>query len=360
MHCATGPSEPAVAESPFANAAARLRPLDEDARAAARARHDQLTKPPGSLGGLEELGALLAAVSGTCPPPVPRSPVVAVFAADHGVVVAGVTMWPQDVTARMVATFVAGGAAINVIARQVGAAVHVVDVGVAADLGTEPAVRHLKVRPGTDNLADGPAMTQSETAAALDAGALVAAELVATGHDLLVTGDMGIGNTTAAAALIAAYCDRPADAVTGPGAGSDAATVARKIAVVVAAAERARRHHDPVSVLAEVGGLEIAALAGFVVGGAAARVPIVVDGVITLAALAAADAIVPGVAAHCIAGHRSPEPGASAVLAHARLEPLLDMGLRLGEGTGGCLAVPVVQAAARLLGEMATFDELGG
>jgi nicotinate-nucleotide--dimethylbenzimidazole phosphoribosyltransferase len=268
-------------------------------------------------------------------------------------------MWPQDVTAHMVANFVAGGAAINVIARQVGAAVYVVDVGVAAELGLQPAVRHLKVRPGTDNLAEGPAMTRADALAALDAGALVAAELAAAGYDLLVTGDMGIGNTTAAAALIAVYCDRPAADVIGPGAGSDAGTVARKTAVVAAATDRARGLGDPVAVLADVGGLEIAALAGFIVGAAAAGVPVLVDGVITLAALAAADAIAPGVAAHCVAGHRSPEPGATAVLEHTGLEPLLDLGLRLGEGTGGCLAVPVVQAAARILGEMATFDDLG-
>ena len=347
-------------EAAFADAAARLRPLDEEARAAARVRHDQLTKPPGSLGGLEELGAQLAAISGRCPPPVPQSPAVAVFAADHGVAAAGVTMWPQDITAQMVANFVAGGAAINVIARQVGAAVHVVDVGVAAELGDEPGVRDHKIRRGTANLAVGPAMTETEAMAALDAGARVAAELVGEGHDLLVTGDMGIGNTTASAALVAVYCDCPANDVTGPGAGSDEETVARKVAVVADAAGRARRQREPVAVLADVGGLEIAALAGFVVGAAAARVPVVVDGVITLAALAAADAIVPGVAAHCIAGHRSPEPGASAVLEHLGLEPIVDMGLRLGEGTGGCLAVPVVQTAARVLGEMATFDALGG
>ncbi|MGH9051288.1 MAG: nicotinate-nucleotide--dimethylbenzimidazole phosphoribosyltransferase [Acidimicrobiia bacterium] len=348
-------------ERPFAAAAARVRPLDEDARAAARAHHDHLIKPPGSLGGLEELGAQLAAISGTCPPPVPRSPAVAVFAADHGVAVSeNVTRWPQDITAQRIANFVAGGAAINVIAGQVGAVVHVVDVGVAADLDSRATIHHHKVRPGTANLATSSAMTPPEARAALDVGALVASELVSEGHDLLVTGDMGIGNTTAAAALIATYCDRPASAVTGPGAGSDAGTVARKIAVVTDASDRARRLDDPVAVLAEVGGLEIAALAGFIVGGAAARVPVVVDGVITLAALAAADAIVPGVAAHGIAGHRSPEPGASAVLEHLGLEPLLDLRLRLGEGTGGCLAVPVVQAAARVLGEMATFDQLGG
>jgi nicotinate-nucleotide--dimethylbenzimidazole phosphoribosyltransferase len=348
-----------VPDTPFASAAARLRPLDEAAWAAALARHDQLTKPPGSLGGLETLGAHLAAIAGTCPPPVPTSPAVAVFAADHGVVDAGVTMWPRDITAHMVANFAAGGAAINVIARQVGAAVHVVDVGVAADFGAPAAVRDLKVRPGTDNLAAGPAMTVADARAALDAGALVAAELVEAGHDLLVTGDMGIGNTTASAALIAAYCGSNAAEVTGPGAGSDADTVARKLTVVAAAVERARTLDDPVAVLAEVGGLEIAAIAGFIVGGTAARVPVVVDGVITLAGLAAAGALAPGTAVHVIAGHRSTEPGAGVVLDHVGLAPLVDLGLRLGEGTGGCLAVPMVQAAARILGEMATMADLG-
>lgn len=345
---------------PFADAAARVAPPDEQARQAALARHDQLTKPPGSLGTLEQLGAHLAALASACPPPIPQSPAVAVFAADHGVVDAGVTMWPQAITAQMVANFVAGGAAINVIAKQVGATVHVVDVGVAAEIPPSAAVRNRKVRAGTDNLAVRSAMSRSDAHAALDAGAVVAAELVGAGHDLLVTGDMGIGNTTPAAALIATMCRRDAADVTGPGAASDEPTIDRKIKVVDAAAHRAGTLSDPIAILAEVGGLEIAGLAGFIVGGAAARIPVVVDGVITLAALVTADAIVPGVAAHCVAGHRSSEPAARAVLEHLDLEPLLDLRFRLGEGTGGCLAVPVVQTAARLLHEMATFDTLGG
>jgi nicotinate-nucleotide--dimethylbenzimidazole phosphoribosyltransferase len=282
-----------------------------------------------------------------------------VFAADHGVVDAGVTMWPQAVTSHMVANFASGGAAVNVIARQVGATVHVVDVGVASELAPLPGVRDHKIRCGTANLAEGPAMSRGDAQAALDAGALVAADLVAAGHDLLLTGDMGIGNTTAAAAVIAALCGASAADVTGPGAGSDATTMARKVEVVDSAARRAGALSDPVAILADVGGLEIAALAGFVVGGAAARVPVVIDGVITLAALLVADAIVPGVAKHCIAGHRSPEPGAGIALEHLGLEPVLDLRLRLGEGTGACLAVPVVQTAARLLHDMATFDTLG-
>ncbi len=345
----------------FSAAAARVRPLDEAARQVALARQDQLTKPSGSLGALEELGTRLAAITGTCPPPIPCSPAVAVFAADHGVVDAGVTMWPRAITAQMVANFATGGAAINAIARQVGAAVHVIDVGVATDVqGSSLVVRNRKIRAGTDNLAEGPAMSHADAQSALDAGALVAAELVDAGHDLLVTGDMGIGNTTPAAAVIAAMCGRDAAEVTGPGAGSDAPTIACKLEVVGAAVARARGLSDPVAILADVGGLEIAALAGFIVGSVAARIPVVVDGVITLASLAAAEAIVPGVAAHCIAGHLSTEPGAGVVLQHLGVEPLLDLRLRLGEGTGGCLAVPVVQAAARLLDEMATFDALGG
>jgi len=340
----------------FERARAALAPLDETAMTAARQRHDRLTKPPGSLGRVESIGVLLAGVAGACPPPVPSHPAVAVFAADHGVVAAGVTPWPQDVTAQMVANFVGGGAAINAIAKQVGASVHVVDVGVVSDLSHIAGVDHRKVRAGTGDLSSGPAMTVDEAGAALDVGADVAAALIAAGHDLLATGDMGIGNTTASAALIAAFTRQPADAVTGRGTGIDDETLARKRAVVENAASRAR-NLNPLETLAEVGGLEIAALAGFIVGAVAARVPVVIDGVIALAGLVAAEALVPGVAAHCIAGHRSTEPGATVVLEHLGLEPLLDLRLRLGEGTGACLAVPIVQAAARVLGEMATFDE---
>jgi nicotinate-nucleotide--dimethylbenzimidazole phosphoribosyltransferase len=257
----------------------------------------------------------------------------------------------------MVANFAAGGAAINSIAAQVGAAVHIVDVGVASDGPAAPGVDRRRVRAGTDDLAVGPAMTVDDARAALDVGASLAAELVAAGHDLLVTGDMGIGNTTASAALVAVLTERTAGDVTGRGTGIDDAMLRRKIAVVEAAVGRAQRLLDPISVLAEVGGLEIAALAGFVLGGVAARVPVVVDGVIALAGLLVADALAPGAAASVVAGHRSTEPGAAIALARLGLTPLLDLEMRLGEGTGACLAVPVVQAAARVLAHMATFDE---
>lgn len=344
---------------PFRVAAAEVTPFDDDAAGAARARHAQLTKPVGSLGRLEDLGCTLAGITRRCPPPIPVRPVVAVFAGDHGAVASGVTPWPQDVTALMVSNFVAGGAAINAVARQVGAAVEVVDVGVAADLTALDGVLHRKVRPGTNDLATGPALTTGDARAALDVGATVAADLVARGHDLLVTGEMGIGSTTASAALVATFTRSDPGSVTGRGTGIDDDMLAHKTKVVSNAVARAMAYLDPVSVLAELGGLEIAALAGFIVGGAAAEVPVVVDGVIACAALLAADALVPGVRRGCVAGHRSSEPGATVALSHLDLEPLLELDLRLGEGTGACLAVPIVQAAARVLTEMATFDDLG-
>jgi nicotinate-nucleotide--dimethylbenzimidazole phosphoribosyltransferase len=317
----------------------------------------RLATPPGALGGLGDLAVELAGVAGRCPPPVPEPAVVAVFAGDHGVVAQGVTPWPSEVTASMVATMCAGRAAVNALARQVGAEVVVVDVGVAGDLPPHPSLRDRKVARGTRDLSTGPAMTAAEADAALAVGAEVAGELVAGGARLLVTGDMGIGNTTPSAAVIAALTGRPAVACTGRGTGIDDATLGRKTAVVEAAAARVAGA-PPDQVLAEVGGLEIAALAGFVTAGVEARVPVVVDGVITLAAVLVAEARTPGTVAGCIAGHRSPEPGAAVALEHLGLGPLLDLDLRLGEGSGACLAVPVVQAAARLLREVATLDDV--
>jgi nicotinate-nucleotide--dimethylbenzimidazole phosphoribosyltransferase len=345
-------------------------PLDAGAIAAAEERHLRLTKPPGSLGRLEAVGVQLAGIAAEVPPPVPRPAAVAVFAGDHGVHAQGVSPWPQEVTAQMVANFLAGGAAINVLARQAGAEVVVVDVGVAADLdlggdlggdGNVPGLVRRKVRRGTADLSAGPAMTREEAQQALDIGAEVAAELVGRGARCLVTGDMGIANTTPSAALIAALADRPAAAVTGHGAGLPSDQLARKASVVEAAAARARQMHggDPLGTLAEVGGLEHAALAGFVIGGAALQVPVVVDGVIAAAALLVAARLVPGVERAVIAGHRSVEPGSAAVLGDLGLDPMVDLGLRLGEGTGAALALPLVEAAALVLDEMATFDQAG-
>ena len=345
----------------FDAAVANIGLLHTEALVDATVLHDRLTKPRGALGRLEALGVQLAGIAGICPPPLPTPAAVAVFAGDHGVLAQGVSPWPQEVTAQMVANFCAGGAAINVIARQTGARVVVVDVGVATPLDDAPGLLRRKVRPGTDDITAATAMSSAEAREALDVGAEVAADLVADGANCLVTGEMGIGNTTPAAALIAAITGRPAAEVTGRGTGIDDATFARKVAMVdVALARHAVAvAAGPLDTLAALGGLEIAALAGFIVGGAAARVPVVVDGVIADAALLVAARIAPGVLEFCIAGHRSSEPGATVVLDHLGLEPLLDLGLRLGEGSGACLALPVVEAAARVLREMATFDSAG-
>jgi nicotinate-nucleotide--dimethylbenzimidazole phosphoribosyltransferase len=344
-------------------AASALRPPDALARAEAAEHHRRLTKPPGSLGRLEHVGIRLAGISGASPPPLPAPAVVAVFAADHGVVAEGVTPWPQDVTAQMVANICNGGAAINVLARHAGAQVLVVDVGVAASLGPAPGLLLRKVRSGTANIAVEPAMTFDEAGAALDIGAEVAARAVEDGARCLVTGDMGIGNTTASAAVIASFTGRTAGEVTGRGTGIDDPTFDRKVLVVETALGRAADDRaldaDPVTILASVGGLEIAALAGFIIGGAAARVPVIVDGVIALAGLVVAARIAPGAVPFCFAGHRSTEPGASVVLAHLGLEPILDLNMRLGEGSGACLALPIVEAAAKVLRDMATFDAAG-
>jgi nicotinate-nucleotide--dimethylbenzimidazole phosphoribosyltransferase len=345
----------------FDDAAARVRPPDAAAAAEAAALQDRLTKPRGALGRLEALSTLLAGIAGACPPPIPRPAAVAVFAADHGVVARGVTPWPQEVTAQMVANFAAGGAAINVLARQTGATVTVVDVGVATPLPDDlpDSVLRRPIRPGTADLTIEAAMTLDECRQALDTGAEVAASLVDRGAKALVTGEMGIGNTTPAAALIAALLDRPAATITGRGTGVDDEGLARKVTAVEAAVARHGDATDALATLAGLGGLEIAALAGFVVGGAAAGVPVVVDGVIADAALLVAERLVPGTAARVVAGHRSTEPGATAVLDALGLEPLLDLGMRLGEGSGACLALPVLEAAARTLAEMATFDSAG-
>jgi nicotinate-nucleotide--dimethylbenzimidazole phosphoribosyltransferase len=264
----------------------------------------------------------------------------------------------------MVANFLTGGAAINVFAAQAGATVTVVDVGVDAELAPAPGLRLAKVRSGTADLAVEPAMTLDDVRAALDVGAAVAADLVGAGAQCLVTGDMGIGNTTPSAAVIAAITGRTAAEVTGRGTGVDDATLARKVAAVSAGLARleaggAGGQPTPLDVAAEVGGLEIVAIAGFITGAAAARVPVVVDGVIALAGACLAAAVAPDVLGYCVAGHRSTEPGASAALDHLGLEPLLDLGLRLGEGTGACLALPLLEAAARVLSDMATFDAAG-
>ncbi len=358
------PTPAGSAPSTLADVLSAIRPADAVSMDEARARQDRLTKPRGALGVLEDVSVRLAGLAGTCPPPVPAAPAVAVFAADHGVHAQGVTPWPQEVTAQMVGNFLAGGAAVNALARQAGARVVVVDVGVATDMPPADGLWSLRVATGTRDLTVGPAMTGEQAMTALTAGARVAARLVAEGADVLLTGDMGIANTTASAALVAAFTGADPAAVTGRGTGVDDPTLSRKIAAVRAGVERAGlaptvAADDPVGALAEVGGLEHAALAGFVLGAAAHRVPVILDGVIAGSAALVAQALAPACIDACIAGHRSAEPGHAHALRRLGLRPLVELDLRLGEGTGAVLALPIVQAAAAALRDMATFDAAG-
>jgi nicotinate-nucleotide--dimethylbenzimidazole phosphoribosyltransferase len=337
-----------------------IRPLDTAAMADARDRQDRMTKPRGSLGVLEDTSVQLAGLAGRCPPPLPAPAAVAVFAGDHGVHARGVTPWPQEVTAQMVANFLAGGAVVNAFAAQNGAEVCVVDVGVATPLEPVPGLLPRKVRYGTADLTAGPAMTRGEAVQALEVGIETARELVAAGNRCLLTGDMGIANTTASAALIAAFTGARPEEITGPGTGIDAATLARKIGVVREALDLHRPDPaDPVGVLAALGGLEHAAIAGFVLGAAALRVPVVLDGVIAGAAALAAAGLAPDALGACVAGHRSAEPGHRVALQRLGLRPLVELELRLGEGTGAVLALPLVQSAVRALRDVATFDAAG-
>jgi nicotinate-nucleotide--dimethylbenzimidazole phosphoribosyltransferase len=339
---------------------AAIRPADETAMAAARDHQARLIKPAGSLGVLEELSVRLAGLAGVCPPPLPEPATVAVFAGDHGVHARGVTPWPQEVTAQMVANYVAGGAVVNAFARQNGADVMVVDVGVAIPLFGGPNLLDANVRRGTADLTAGPAMTRDQARAAVEVGISVAGALADAGARCLLTGDMGIANTTPAAALIAAFTGAGPAEVTGRGTGVDDDTYARKIAVVAEGLDRNRPDPaDPLGTLAAVGGLEHAALAGLILGAAARRVPVVLDGVIAASAALAAAAFAPDAVAAMVAGHRSPEPGAAVALAHLGLTPLLDLGMRLGEGTGAVLALPIVTGAVRVLHDVSTFDSAG-
>ena len=341
--------------------AAEVEPADATAAERARNLHRHLLKPPGSLGRLEDLGVRLSGMAGESPPPVPENPAVVICAGDHGVLSRGVSPWPTEVTAAMVENFCAGGAAVNALARTAGARVSVLDVGVASELERHPLLRGAKVRLGTDDLGEGPAMSREEAARAVLAGAGVAEELVESGVvDLLVTGDMGIGNTTPAACLVAAFTGRPAKEVTGRGTGIDDAALERKTVVV----GRALELHDPdpgdpIGTLAALGGLEHAALVGVILMGAVYGVPVVLDGVVSNSAALVERALAPHSADYTVAGHLSVEPGARVALEKLGLQPLLDLEMRLGEGTGGLLAVPLVQFAARVLGEMKTREEAG-
>ncbi|WP_330303236.1 MULTISPECIES: nicotinate-nucleotide--dimethylbenzimidazole phosphoribosyltransferase [unclassified Streptomyces] len=344
----------------LAETVSNIRPLDAKALGEAWERQKRMTKPAGALGMLEIISAQLSGLSRMCPPPIPEPAAVAIFAGDHGVHAQGVTPWPQEVTAQMVANFLGGGAVCNAFANQVGAEVCVIDVGVASDLPATPGLLPRKVRAGTADMTTGPAMSREEVIAAIEVGIETARDLVAAGNKALLTGEMGIANTTASAALISVFTDTDPSEVTGRGTGINDETLARKTEVVRRAIELHQPDPaDPIGALAAIGGLEHAAMVGLLLGGASLRTPVILDGVSAGAAALVARAIAPEVLAACIAGHRSAEPGHVAALNKLGLRPLVDLDLRLGEGTGALLALPVVQSAARAMHEVATFDSAG-
>jgi nicotinate-nucleotide--dimethylbenzimidazole phosphoribosyltransferase len=336
----------------------QIAPPDERLRAEVRAMIDGKTKPPGSLGRIEALALQLALAQGTARPAADPARLL-IFAADHGLVAEGVSAWPQAVTAQMVANFLAGGAAANVFARSVGCAVTVVDAGVATELPADPALVRLGIRQGTRNAAAEDALTAAEAERAVAAGAELALAAVRGGARAILLGDMGIGNTASASLLAHALAGLDIGRVTGPGAGLDAAGVRRKQAVLERAAARRPGPLAPLEALAAFGGLEIAAMAGALIGTAAAGAVCVVDGFIAGAAALAALRARPEAAACAVFAHRSAEPGHAGLLRAVGAMPLLDLDMRLGEGTGALLALPIMRAACAMLSEMATFVDAG-
>ncbi|MGV0791068.1 nicotinate-nucleotide--dimethylbenzimidazole phosphoribosyltransferase [Mycolicibacterium sp. XJ1819] len=333
---------------------------DAEAAAAARTRQDRLTKPPGSLGRLEDLGVWVAACQGVCPPRQFQRARVVVFAGDHGVTTAGVSAYPAEITAQMVANFAGGGAAINVLADVAGATVRVVDMAVDAEHPYTAAIGAHKVRRGSGNIAVQDALTDEQVAAAIDAGRRIADDEVDSGADLLIAGDMGIGNTTPATTLVAAMTDTEPVVAVGRGAGVDDAGWARKTAAVRDALYRSRAvWSDPVALLRVCGGADLAAMAAFCAQAAVRRTPVLLDGLVVTAAAMVADRLAPGARQWWQAGHRSTEPAHEMALQRLGLEPLVDMRMRLGEGTGAAVALPILRAAVATLASMATFDEAG-
>lgn len=336
-----------------------IQPPDRRLLLQAKSRLDRLTKPQGSLGRLEELAAQYVMISGELKPAVPRG-MVFTFAADHGVAMEGVSAYPREVTAQMVLNFLRGGAGVNVLARQVGMAVRVVDIGVAHEFGTVPELIQKKVMFGTKNFLCEPAMSRKQAEQAVTVGAEVATLAVKEGIGMIGTGDMGIGNTTPSAAITSVMAGRPVTEVTGRGTGIDNTAHVRKISLIQRALDLHRPDRtDPLDVLAKVGGLEIGGLVGLILGAAAARVPVILDGFIAGAAALIAVGLQPLCRDYVIASHRSVERGHQAILDHLGVKPLLDLDLRLGEGTGACLGMSLVCAAIKIFTDMATFDEAG-
>lgn len=337
---------------------AQIGDLNEEAMTAAQERQNSLTKPPGSLGVLEEVAIQIAGIMGT-PVPAISGKAVLVMAGDHGVVEEGVSVWPSEVTVQMLQNFIDGGAAINVLARHAGAEVVLVDVGVKGQLDL-PDVYHCKVSSGTANITKGPAMTKEEAAKAIQVGFSQAQAVIDRGVNLIATGDMGIGNTTPSSAILAAFSGMPVAKVIGRGTGLNDEGLQKKIvAVKKALSVNKPDPRDALDVLCKVGGLEIAAIAGVILGAAAGRVPVLIDGFISGAGALVAGKLVPKAKDFMLASHLSEEPGHRYMLELLDIKPILQMRMRLGEGTGAVLAMPVVEAACKIQAEMATFQSAG-
>jgi len=337
----------------------RIAPLSKEYLTKAQERLNSLTKPLGSLGRLEELARWYVAVKENIAPKLDRK-VIFTFAGDHGVAEEGVSAYPKEVTAQMVYNFLGGGAGINVLAGHIGAEVKVVDIGVDHDFGDLPGLLHRKVKRGTANITRGPAMGREEAQAAIEIGMALAEEARRDGADIIGTGDMGIGNTTPSSAITAVVTGRPVEEVTGRGTGINDETLRKKVNVI----ERAIKVNkpdpsDPLDVLSKVGGLEIAGIAGLIMGSAERRIPVVLDGFISGASALIAYCLEPGVKDYIFASHLSQERGHRAILDRVGLKPLLDLEMRLGEGTGACLGIFLVEAAVRIYNEMATFKGAG-
>ena len=343
----------------LADAIASIQPTDAGAMRLALSRQRSLTKPPGSLGRLEDVSVQLAGIFGN-ERPVIRGKAVIVAAGDHGVVAQGVTGYPQEVTAQMVLNFLSGGAAVSVMSNRLGVRQIIVDAGIAADLPYHPELRAVRVGRGTADISEGPAMSREQAEQSVLAGIDIAVEAAESGADLIAAGDMGIGNTTASSAITAAFTGASPQDTTGAGTGRNADELAHKVAVVQRALEvNAPDASDGLDVLAKVGGFEIGVLAGVALGAASMRRALIVDGFISGAAMLIAQALCPTTRDYMIASHRSAEKGHGIVLSHLKLLPLLELDMRLGEGSGAALAMPIIEAAAACLSGMATFGEAG-
>ena len=334
---------------------AAISPIDECYLSQAEAHQLTLTKPPGSLGMLETVGNRLCAISRKCPPPIPKQPSLTIFAGDHGIYRHHVSPWSQEVTLQMAANLASGGAGGSVLARSVGARLRVIDLGMITPLSADTGVENYRICDGTADFTVQPAMTMTEARAAVETRIAIAYPEIASGADLILPGEVGISNTTPAAALIAAFADADPVLVTGRGADSGDAMLQRKKQVVAAGLERHKHLTDPLELLAALGGLEHAGMVGLYLGAASKRVPIVLDGIISCSAALVAYRLCPAIAGYLIAGHVGAEPGIAVAHKQLGLTPLVSLGLRLGEGTGALCAVPLIQGGARILNDMATF-----